>query len=73
MMHQTFDGHRDSQIALPHPAGEELKTKYPDLQAVVMCDWGGKHSLMAGQKKINRTGHFIGEDAVSMFSILEKR
>ena len=69
MMHQTFDGHRGSQTALPYPAGEELKTKYPDLQAVVMCDWGGKHSLMVGQKKISRTGHFIGEDAVNMFSI----
>ena len=29
MMHQTFDGHRGSQEALPYPMGEELKTKYP--------------------------------------------
>ncbi len=30
-----------------------------------MCDWGGRHSLMVGQKKISRTGHFIGEDAMA--------
>ena len=32
-MHQTFDGHRGTQDALPFPMGEELKTKYPDFKA----------------------------------------
>jgi hypothetical protein len=27
MMHQTFDGRRGSQTALPYPLGEELKLK----------------------------------------------
>src|SRR5580698_7523182 len=45
MMHQTFDGVRYSQQALPFPMGEEL------------------------EKKFNKSGHFIGEDAVNMFSL----
>ncbi len=69
MMHQTFDGFRGTQMALPFPLGEELKNKYPDFKGVAMCDWGQPHSLIYGEKKFNRYGHFIGEDAINMFSI----
>ena len=69
MMHQTFDGVRGTQQALPFPIGEELKSKYPDLKGVAMCDWGQIHSLIYGEKKISKFGHFIGEDAINMFSI----
>ena len=66
MMHQTFDGVRGSQQALPFPIGEEMKNKYPDFKAVAMCDWGQTHSLIYGDKKISRYGHFIGEEAINM-------
>ena len=69
MMHQTFDGKRGTQTALPYPLGEELKAKYPDFKGVAMCDWGQNHSLMYGEKKISKYGHFIGEDAIDMFSL----
>ncbi len=69
MMHQTFDGRRGTQEALPYPIGEELKSKYSDFKGIAMCDWGQPHSLMYGEKKISKTGHFIGEDAVKMFSL----
>ena len=69
MMNQTFDGKRGSQQALPYPLGEELKAKFPDFKAVAMCDWGQSHSLVYGEKKINKYGHFIGEEAINMFSL----
>ncbi len=69
MMHQTFDGHRGSQQALPYPIGEELKTKFPDFKGIAMCDWGSDHSLIYREKKINKSGHFIGEQAIDMFSL----
>ena len=69
MMNQTFDGIRDSQQALPFPLGEELKNKYPDFKGIAMCDWGQPHSLVYGEKKISKNGHFIGEEAVNMFSL----
>jgi ABC-type antimicrobial peptide transport system permease subunit len=34
-----------------------------------MCDWGQMHSLIYGDKKISKFGHFIGSDAINMFSI----
>jgi len=69
MMHQTFDGFRGTQQSIPFPLGDELKSKYPDFKAVAMCDWGANRSLMYGEKKISKYGHFIGEDAVSLFSL----
>src|SRR6266705_4437140 len=69
MMQQTFDGGRDSQQVMPFPLGEELKNKYPDFKGVAMCDWGQPHSLVYGEKKISRYGHFIGEEAMNMFSL----
>jgi putative ABC transport system permease protein len=69
MMHQTFDGKRGTQTALPYPIGEELKAKFPDMKGVAMCDWGQNHSLVYGDKKISKFGHYIGEDAINMFSL----
>jgi ABC-type antimicrobial peptide transport system permease subunit len=69
MMNQTFDGVRGSQTALPYPTGEELKSKFPDFKHVAMCDWGNNHSLVYGDKKISKFGHFIGEQAVDMFTL----
>ena len=69
MMNQTFDGERGSQTALPYPMGEEVKNKYPDFKYVAMCDWGQHHSLIYGETKVSKFGHFMGEDAIDMFSI----
>ncbi|UTA67407.1 ABC transporter permease [Emticicia sp. 21SJ11W-3] len=68
-MHQTFDGRRGTQDALPFPMGEELKSKYPDFKGVAMCDWGSTRSLLVGNQKFLKFGHFIGPDAMEMFSI----
>ncbi|MDX2302751.1 MAG: ABC transporter permease [Microscillaceae bacterium] len=68
MMHQTFDGQRGSQQALPYPIGEELKSKYPDFKAVAMCDWGGSRSLVVENRKFLKYGHYIGAEAIDMFS-----
>ncbi len=68
-MHQTFDGHRGTQDALPYPIGVELKTKYPDFKGVAMCDWGMKSPLALGTKRLLKEGHFLGEDGVDMFSL----
>jgi putative ABC transport system permease protein len=69
MMNQTFDGKRGTQTSIPFPLGEELKTKYPDFKGVAMADWGSNRSLVYGDKKFSKFGHYIGEDAVDMFSL----
>ncbi len=69
MMNQTFDGKRGTQTSIPFPLGEELKTKYPDFKGVAMSDWGSNRSLVYGDKKISKYGHYAGEDIVNMFSL----
>ena len=68
-MNQTFSGERGTQDALPYPIGPELKNKYPDFEAVAMCDWGSNRSLAFGNQKFLKDGHYIGEEAISMFSL----
>lgn len=69
MMHQISEGNKDTQDALPFPIGEELKSKYPDFKAVAMCDWGSTRSLVVENQKFLKRGHFIGEEAIDMFSL----
>ena len=69
MLHQTFDGLRGTQTAVPYALGEELQTKYPDMKGVAMSDWGRNRALVYGDKKISERGYFMGEDAVDMFSL----
>ena len=68
-MNQTFDGVRGTQDAIPFPLGDELKTKYPDFKATAMCDWGANRSLVVGNQKFLKDGHYIGQDAIDMFSL----
>ena len=69
MLHQSFDGKRGTQTSVPYPLGEELKTSQQDIKAVAMCDFGQNRSLVYGDKKISEYGHYIGEDAVNMFTL----
>lgn len=68
-MNQTFDGRRGTQDAIPYAIGPELKNKYPDFKGVAMCDWGANRSLVVGDQKFLKQGHYIGEDAIDMFSL----
>ncbi|MVM31991.1 FtsX-like permease family protein [Spirosoma sp. HMF4905] len=68
-VNQTFDGRRGTQDAIPFPLGDELKTKYPDFKATAMCDWSGQRSLVVGNQKFLKDGHYIGQDAIDMFSL----
>ncbi|QIP17851.1 FtsX-like permease family protein [Spirosoma aureum] len=68
-MNQTFDGRRGTQDAIPFPLGAELKAKYPDFKATAMCDWGSNRSLVVGNQKFLKDGHYIGQDAIDMFSL----
>ena len=67
--HQSNEGKIATNWVTPYPMGDELKSKYGDFKAVAMCDGGGRHSLENGDKKVLRDGFFIGENAVSMFSL----
>ncbi|MES2795680.1 MAG: ABC transporter permease [Bacteroidota bacterium] len=68
-MNQTFGNERGTQDAIPFPMGPELKNKYPDFEGVAMCDWGSNRSLAFGNQKFLKDGHYIGEEAIDMFTL----
>src|ERR1041385_1442740 len=69
IMHQSNNGEIYTSWVTPFSLGDELKSKYSDVEAAAMCDGGGRHSLESGDKKVMKDGFFIGEDAVGMFSL----
>jgi len=69
ILHQTNNGETSTIWTTPYSMGDELKSKYSDFKAVAMCDGGGTHSLEYIDKRVTKSGFFIGEDAVNMFSL----
>src|SRR6516164_8087965 len=70
IMHQSNNGEITTNWVTPFSLGDELKSKYSeDFEAAATCDGGNKHLLENGDKKLVKNGFFIGQDAVTMFSL----
>jgi len=49
------------------PLVEELKKNYPEVKYASETDWGGQHSLVIGDKKLDPYGLSVGVDFLKMF------
>jgi len=49
------------------PLIEELKKNYPEVKHASETDWGGQHSLVTGDKKLDPFGYTVGQDYLKMF------
>jgi putative ABC transport system permease protein len=50
------------------PLYDELKNKYPEVKNITRLDWGGTHSLITGEKKVGKNGHFADPGFLKMFT-----
>jgi len=57
--------HTQSGAALP--LVEELRKNYPEVKYASETDWGGQHSLVAGDKKLDPAGLMVGSDFLRIF------
>lgn len=57
--------HTQSGSALP--LIEEFRKSYPEVKYASETDWGGQHSLVIGDKKLDPLGFAVGTDFLSMF------
>lgn len=57
-----------TQMAIPLPLWEELKTNERDIKYVTPTNWGGTHLVMYGDKRLYKQGYYAGEDFLKMFS-----
>ncbi|SDL61317.1 ABC transporter permease [Siphonobacter aquaeclarae] len=69
MLHQTWDGHKGTQTAVPVPLHKELKAKYSDFKYVVPSSWNFEHILSYKDKKFRKRGSYMGPDAPDMLSL----
>ncbi|MDQ1085824.1 ABC transporter permease [Siphonobacter sp. SORGH_AS_1065] len=69
MMHQSWDGRKGTQTAVPVPLHHELKEKYSDFKYVVPSSWTFGHILAYKGTKLNKTGNYMGADGPHMLSL----
>jgi putative ABC transport system permease protein len=66
--HTLFNNEKGTQVGVMLPLYDELKANYPNIKRVSRLDWGGHHSMMVGNQKFNKTGHYVDPDFLEMFT-----
>ena len=63
-----FNDIKGVQSGVMLPLYDELKANYPEVKNITRLDWGGSHSLITGDKKLNKNGHFADPGFLKMFN-----
>jgi predicted permease len=63
-----FNNDKNVQSGIMLPLYDELKANYPEVKHITRLDWGDNHSLIAGEKKLSKEGHYADPDFLKMFS-----
>jgi putative ABC transport system permease protein len=63
-----FNNQKNTQIGIMLPLYTELKTNYPEVKRASRMDWNNRHSIMVGDKKLNKRCTHVDPDFLEMFS-----
>lgn len=66
--HTLYNNEKGTQIAIPLPLYDELKSNYPAVKRATRMDWTNPHSLVVGDKKLNKLGIYVDPDFLKMFT-----
>ncbi len=66
--HSFSNNEKKTQVGIPLPLYDELKNNYPAIKRASRMDWGNNHSLVAGDKKLSKTGLYVDPDFLHMFT-----
>ena len=73
MQHQTFNGERGTQNAIPLPLGPKLRENYTgpskDFKYVIMSTWTQPHILAYKDKKLSKDGNYMQAEATDMLTL----
>jgi len=64
-----FDVEKSTYDVMPIPLAEELRSKYPDFEAVSLASNNLSMILASGEKKIVKTGNYVEPSFVDMLSV----
>ena len=62
-------GEINTQAGSALPLIDEFKKNYPEVKYASERDWGSRHSLVAGDKKLDPVGFAVGKDFLRMFPL----
>ena len=68
MKRTLFNNEKSTETGSSLPLYDELKANYPEVKHITRLDWGDGHSLVTGEKKLGKYGHFADPDFLRMFS-----
>jgi putative ABC transport system permease protein len=68
MKKTNFNDVKGVQDGVMLPLYDELKNNYPEVKNITRLDWGGSHSLISGEKKVGKDGHFADPGFLKMFT-----
>lgn len=63
-----FNNQKDTGNGIMLPLAAELRANFSEVKHVTRVDWGDKHSLVAGDQKLSRPGHYADPDFLKMFT-----
>jgi putative ABC transport system permease protein len=63
-----FNNEKNTLISIPLPLFRELKTNHPEVKRASRMDWNNQHSIMVGDKKLNKHCTHVDPDFLEMFS-----
>ncbi|MBV8254023.1 MAG: ABC transporter permease [Chitinophaga sp.] len=70
MQHQTFNGVKGTQLAVPYLLGDEIRDKYgSDFKYISMADWPISHILSHNNNGISKVGNFFEPVFPEMLSL----
>ena len=64
-----FDVEKSTYDVMPIPLAEELRSKYPDFEAVSLSSNNLSMILASGEKKVVKTGNYVEPSFVDMLSV----
>ncbi len=64
-----FDVEKSTYDAMPIPLAEELRSKYPDFEAVSLSSNTRSLILASGEKKLVKTGNYVQTSFIDMLSV----
>jgi putative ABC transport system permease protein len=66
--HSSFNNEKRTHATTPLPLYDELRNNYPEVKNVTRMDWGNTHSIMQGDKKLNKRGSYVDPAFLEIFS-----
>jgi len=63
-----FNNEKNTQVGIPLPLYDELKSNYPEIKRISRMSWVNSHSLMVGKDKFKKRGTYVDPDFLKMFT-----